>query len=156
MGANHHIPKASDWKIHEAAAKVSEHTPTPWHFEELSQRPDGCGYLRCETDNLEIAHHGDMGRSREENLANAAFIVKAVNNHDALVKALTELSNMYTHAWDRVDGGLTMFGSSVDRFEKAHRDAHVLLCTIKGEPLPVDLDEDDTDLVSAPGSDANG
>ena len=79
-------------------------------------------------------------------------LIVAVNNHDALVKALTELSNMYTHAWDRVDGGLTMFGSSVDRFEKAHRDAHVLLCTIKGEPLPVDLDEDDTDLVSGPGS----
>ena len=83
--------------------------------------------------------------------ADCAFIVTAVNNHDALVKALTELSNMYTHAWDRVDGGLTMFGSSVDRFQKAHRDAHVLLCAIKGEPLHVDVDEDDTVLVSGPG-----
>jgi hypothetical protein len=68
---------------------MGEHTPTPWHFEELAGGSrDGCGYVRCETDHLEISHHGDMGRSREENLANAALIVKAVNNHDALVKAL--------------------------------------------------------------------
>ena len=70
---------------------MAEHTPTPWHFDELTDRPDGLGYVRCETDNLEISHHGDRGRSRDENLANAAFIVKAVNNHVALVKALGDL-----------------------------------------------------------------
>lgn len=67
---------------------MAEHTPTPWHFEELEHRPDGCGYIRHETDRFEISHHGDTGRTREENLANAALIVKAVNSHDALVNAL--------------------------------------------------------------------
>jgi len=73
---------------------MSNRTPTPWHFEELDRRPDGCGYLRCAADNLEISHHGDMGRSREENLANAAFIVKAVNSHDKLVEALKEIAEV--------------------------------------------------------------
>lgn len=73
---------------------MSEHTPTPWYFFELDRRPDGCGYIRVETDNFEISHHGDMGRSREENLANAAFIVKACNSHDALVKALEDIREL--------------------------------------------------------------
>jgi hypothetical protein len=70
---------------------MGEHTPLPWHFDELEHRPDGCGYIRHESDRFEISHHGDTGRSREENLANAAFIVKAVNNHDALVAEVEKL-----------------------------------------------------------------
>ena len=136
---------------------MSERTPTPWAYR--PKKYDGWGFIRGADGDVACVARGETSETHDAHRAagtdpygpNAAFIVKAVNNHDALVKALTELSHMYTHAWDRVDGGLTMFGSSVDRFEKAHRDAHVLLCTIKGEPLPVDLDEDDTDLVSAPG-----
>lgn len=75
----------------------ASHTPTPWHFDELESRPDGCGYIRCEADPLEISHHGDMSRSREENLANAAFIVKAVNSHDALVAELRRLHEICGH-----------------------------------------------------------
>lgn len=61
---------------------TAAYTKLPWHFDELEGgKPDGCGYIRCETDNLEISHHGDMGRPRDENLANAAFIVEAVNSH---------------------------------------------------------------------------
>ena len=65
---------------------MAEHTQTPWYFEELERNPDGCGYIRCDTDSLEISHHGDRGRSRDENLANAAFIVDACNNHDRLTR----------------------------------------------------------------------
>lgn len=53
------------------------HTPGPWHFYELPSKPDGLGYIRCEGDSLEISHHGDMGRSREENLANANLTIAA-------------------------------------------------------------------------------
>jgi len=73
---------------------MSNRTPTPWHFEELDRRPDGCGYLRCAADNLEISHHGDMGRSREENLANAAFIVTASNHFDDLIACVRASLNM--------------------------------------------------------------
>jgi len=75
------------------------------------------------------------------------FFGGPVNNHDAMVKALTDLSNMYAHAWDRVDGGLTMFGSGVERFEKAHYAAQVALCGVTGDPLPIS-DEDFGDHVS--------
>jgi hypothetical protein len=37
-----------------------------------------------------------------------------------LYAAAVELSAMYGHAWDRVDGALIMMGGSVPRFEKAH------------------------------------
>lgn len=40
-----------------------------------------------------------------------------------LERALTELSEMYTHAWDLTDGGLIMMGPSVARFETAHANA---------------------------------
>lgn len=41
--------------------------------------------------------------------------------------ALKGLSDLYGHAWDRVDGALVMMGDSVDRFEKAHADAYDVL-----------------------------
>ena len=85
MGANHHIPKASDWKIHEAAAKVSEHTPTPWAV-------GARAFLRVETsDGKTVATTGSDSDLRDQWEANAAFIVKAVNAHDALVEALEDL-----------------------------------------------------------------
>ena len=65
------------------------HTPLPWKFVELAPKPDGIGYIRPEDeDRKEITHHDDMGRSRQENLANADLIVRSVNSHDALVEAL--------------------------------------------------------------------
>lgn len=42
------------------------------------------------------------------------------NSKAELLGALSELSDMYSHAWDLVDGGLMMFQDSIPRFEKAH------------------------------------
>ena len=61
-----------------------QHTPTPWQFAPLTTRgvdtTDGLGYIRpLDEDGLEIAHHGDTGRSGEENRANAALIIRACN-----------------------------------------------------------------------------
>jgi hypothetical protein len=74
--------------------------------------------------------------------ANARLIASAPD----LLAALEALSNMYVHAWDRVDGGLTMFGPSVPLFEKVHFAAQVAVAKAKGEPPPiVDLGDDDHD-----------
>lgn len=35
--------------------------------------------------------------------------------------ALKSVDDLYSHAWDRADGGLSMFGSSVPKFEAAHK-----------------------------------
>lgn len=50
--------------------------------------------------------------------------------HDEIARlraALKDLSDMYTHAWDRADGDLVMMGASVPRFEKVHSAARIAL-----------------------------
>lgn len=42
-------------------------------------------------------------------------------------KALADLSNMYSHAWDLVDGGLMMMPDSIPKFEDAHAAARKAL-----------------------------
>lgn len=75
----------------------TEHTPTPW----CVPSGDGNEHLICLGD--EPDHPGPIlmvlrapvGRARAptdaDTTANAAFIVKAVNSHDALVKALNKV-----------------------------------------------------------------
>lgn len=58
---------------------MAEHTPTPWHI----------------AGKATIKHGNDMWvgtLNQRHRAANAAFIVRAVNSHDALVKALQETS----------------------------------------------------------------
>lgn len=66
---------------------MSEHTPTPW-FE--SGRSDIRG-----ADNHLVGMVNPVGSepARSRSPIDRAFIVKAVNNHDALVKALAELED---------------------------------------------------------------
>jgi hypothetical protein len=47
--------------------------------------------------------------------------------NETLRAALSELSAMYAHAWDLVDGGLIMMGPSIPRFEAAHAAARKAL-----------------------------
>jgi hypothetical protein len=47
--------------------------------------------------------------------------------YDEAIAALKELSAMYAHAWDRVDGCLVMMPGSIERFEKAHAEAKRVL-----------------------------
>jgi len=58
---------------------------------------------------------------------------------DGLRSALKGLSDMYTWAWDKVDGGLMMSSSGVERFEKAHQRAYEVL--YPDRPLITDEDE---------------
>jgi len=79
---------------------MSEHTPTPWRVEEGTDliwgacNPDdrttyGMGYSIVQgKSGAWGARQPDM----DEREANAAFIVKAVNNHDALVSVLEKIA----------------------------------------------------------------
>lgn len=59
-----------------------------------------------------VAEQNSLGRSESEARRDKAF--------EAMREALMELSAMYTHAWDLVEGGLVMTQSSMPRFENAH------------------------------------
>lgn len=63
-----------------------------------------------------------------------ALLSIAQELHAMLVEcgaASKELSNMYTHAWDRVDGAVFMAGESVPRFERAHHGVELMLAKLK-------------------------
>lgn len=80
------MPDIDAKKIEELRGLLAKATPGPWVFLELTTNPDGVGYIqRKDHDGKEIAHHGDMSRSRDENCANAALIVTAVNSLSALL-----------------------------------------------------------------------
>lgn len=50
---------------------------------------------------------------------------------DELLAALKELSAMYTHTWDSVNGDLLMLVDSIPRFEAAHEKARAALARCK-------------------------
>jgi hypothetical protein len=80
------------------------HTPTPWKYDNIPGKDRygfPCHLHRIGTD-AENAYVLDMEDRHATDNADAAFIVRAVNNHDALVEALdrllkraTETANAY-------------------------------------------------------------
>jgi len=78
---------------------TTAHTPTPWELH-------GDGSLRiCRPHALDpkgcrpVAEAEILGQLRPEAEANAAFIVRAVNNHESLVAAL-KANALRAHRWD--------------------------------------------------------
>jgi hypothetical protein len=75
---------------------MPDHTPTPWSYRPLKH--DDWGWIRdadgslaaTARDGRVMSERFDEFRAAKKDpyAANAAFIVNAVNNHDALVKAL--------------------------------------------------------------------
>ena len=61
--------------------------------------------------------------------ANAHLIAGAPE----LYEALKDLSDMYAHTWDQVDGALVMLPPSIPRFEAAHKKAQEALAKARGE-----------------------
>ncbi len=61
---------------------------------------------------------GNASDSRRDNLEQENATLRA---------ALSELSNVYTHCWDLVDGGLILMPSSMERFENANAGARKAL-----------------------------
>lgn len=68
---------------------MTEHTPTPW-FYHAGLEGD---LITCDPEGVvcRIPNHPENAAYWE---ANARFIVKAANNHDALVKALEEIADL--------------------------------------------------------------
>lgn len=66
---------------------MTKRTQTPWRVSSFEQGAAGSARVIMGDDGFSIAHV--MDRTQAENEVDAAFIVAAVNSHDALVKALT-------------------------------------------------------------------
>lgn len=72
---------------------MTPHTPGPWQlYLGRAGEADGLGYIRpVDEDGREIAHHGDLLRSRDENLANGHLIAAA----PSLLAAAEEVLRVY-------------------------------------------------------------
>jgi len=92
-------------------------TRGPWKTYAPDAWTDGISYIRpADEDGMEIAHHGDAGRSRVANEANAALIVHLVNSAPALVElvkaavdcraALLVAADRNSHAQNRALKGI--------------------------------------------------
>ena len=122
---------------------MTDHTPTPWAYR--SSPHDDWGWIRGPKTDDGIAPLVAMARSgkweQEGELdqhrinktdpygANAAFIVKAVNNHDALVKALTDLCDEVASEEQHGDGA----DDSGCQTCRAHKRARKLLRAVVGD-----------------------
>lgn len=54
-------------------------------------------------------------------------VLDLLDEIERLRDALKGLSDMYTYAWDRIEGGMVMF--DLERFEAAHKTARIALGT---------------------------
>lgn len=76
--------------------EIMTHTPTPWHSEK---------HEIGDTNNQRIANTWESGRTTDQSIANATFIVKAVNCHERLLNALKKMHDDYmfendsAHRW---------------------------------------------------------
>lgn len=64
---------------------MNKHTPTPWNFEGRAV------YSQTEGEDICIVDSGN----RKVDVANAAHIVRCVNSHEALVKALEDCVRIF-------------------------------------------------------------
>jgi len=85
---------------------MSEHTPTPWEVQDYSESDDGVGIIGLRTNDgapyssptnglvaWATLHPTEMDENDPTRAqANAAFIVKAVNNHERMVEALKRIA----------------------------------------------------------------
>lgn len=124
---------------------MREHTPTPWAYR--PNEHDDWGWIRDADGNLAAtARDGrvwseDFDRYREAKTdpyePNAAFICKAVNNHDALVQALKDALCELSHCAAQLAArGLPgRGGDSVSRAQQAARD---ILASVGTERAPAE------------------
>lgn len=77
--------KCGNLKRHDYVEKVT-HTPTPWHLEKSGYTQTSV-YIYSEIGKP-LAHTVTPDFGLDEQEANAAFIVRAVNSHDTLVDAI--------------------------------------------------------------------
>jgi hypothetical protein len=71
---------------------MGEHTPTPWKIGDRKPYIEVWGPMRMNSSPILAS------MEHEPRDANAAFIVKAVNNHEALIKALKNVQVLISEA----------------------------------------------------------
>ena len=75
------------------------HTPIPWKIARFEGNVEASGRIVANT--MSYSCNGPEGESaRQENIANAAFIVTACNSHAALVEALEMTLEMFADGGD--------------------------------------------------------
>lgn len=91
----------------------TQHTPTPWRNpqDSVTVCNDETGKKVCDTS------WGVTGA--KEALANAAFIVKACNCHEALLKALNICADWFCLRSNGVENGMQLEPGDVARIVKA-------------------------------------
>jgi len=102
---------------------MSEHTPTPWKLRKLVTN---CHYTAIDGgDWAELANVvtrlDDDKQDHRQGSANAAFIIRAVNNHDRLLAACKELLEVAAAAMRAIEGN----GEVLDRFADELADAGI-------------------------------
>jgi hypothetical protein len=90
---------------------MGKHTATPWQVHDNCGRKGEIGILADDAPCLiAIMANGGRGEWPIEAKANAEFIVRAVNAHDDLLAALTELVNCIEAEHHTVPGALNGLG----------------------------------------------
>jgi hypothetical protein len=104
---------------------VTEHSKTPWELSPqgyiIPTADSHMAMLKLKSPWIEGAWDDD-----KEAAANAALIVKAVNNHDALVNALTDTLCELTHCAEQL--GAREYGS----VRRAQTKARLILDEVSG------------------------
>lgn len=100
---------------------MAEHTPTPWtaynqQVRDTSEHMVSIAYCSV-IAGAGVCKDGEIrsfGIDESAALANAAFICKAVNNHDDLVKVLKKLSLAYVNLLETGRDRIISLGGSCD------------------------------------------
>ncbi len=91
---------------------MADHTHLPWEAGETGHGSPYAVYSDDATGSIiAMCQHTYVNRSHEQMIANVAFIVKAVNNHDALVKSLHEATTRLADVVD--DTGYQLDGDFI-------------------------------------------
>lgn len=103
---------------------MTKHTPTPWNVNG-GMRP---GIKTVYADSGSICEMtNSQAHSDAEQEANAAFIVRACNNHDELVSALENLQKVFVERAEHANGKTWTYGAT------ANLNALKALAKAKGE-----------------------
>ena len=108
----------------------TRHTPGPWRKRDhgFIYAPDG-EHFETLVARVGAFHDEELlPFSRERWTADAHLIAAAPE----LLAALRAMEAMYTHAWDRTDGGLLMMPGSVERFDAACEKARATIAKATG------------------------
>jgi hypothetical protein len=94
--------------IRQALKPEVSHTPTPWKLIDKTVEAsewDGCSKLIADLDNVQIWGPLQEGGSYPENRANGAFIVRAVNAYEGLLKSAKLSLELFSELRRTMDEG---------------------------------------------------